>query len=163
MSQAARSSYHVFRQNQKKILLDLMKDEASSFFVPTIADIDEWYDRINVVVFKNKIHIPFHRIEVRRRLYVWGDYIGHVLRKKTTHEEKLFGEGISCVLRMTNKFPSKKFFAQILAHEMVHHYQFTCETPYFESTNISHGTSFWKWKSIFEKHGLNLQRIARTK
>jgi hypothetical protein len=148
---------------QKKLLLELMKEtsETPSFFRPTIADIDEWYNVINSVVFKNQIYIPLDRIEVRRRLYVWGDYIGRVTKKKTTVAEKRFGEGLSCTLRMTDKFPSKKFFVQILAHEMVHHYQFTCEKPLFESTNISHGKTFWRWKKTFEKYGLNLKRIAK--
>lgn len=148
-------------------MLDLMKEEISAtekeIFVPTIDDIDEWYNRINVVVFKNKLGIHFDRVEVRQRLYVWADYIGYVKDKKKTYSEKLLGEGLSCTLRMTNKFPSKKFFVQILAHEMVHHYQFTREKPHFESHNISHGKSFWKWKSIFEKHGLNLRRVAKAK
>ncbi len=133
-------------------------------YIPTIDDVDEWFNRINEVVFKNKIKVHFDRIEVRRRLYVWGDYIGYVVDKDSHHRERKFlGKGISCTLRMTNKFPSKKFFVQILAHEMVHHYQFTCEKPYFDSNNISHGKSFWKWKSIFEKHGLNLKRVAKAK
>lgn len=137
--------------------------QSTSPFLPTIDDIDEWYNRLNAIVFKNKIGIHFDRIEVRRRIYVWADYVGYVLDKKKTYSEKLMGEGLSCTLRMTNKFPSKKFFVQILAHEMVHHYQFTCENPKFECTNISHGKSFWKWKSIFKKYGLNLKRIAKAK
>lgn len=154
-----------FFHQQKSSLRNLMEETFSEkTFFPTIDDVDEWYTRINLVVFRNELIVPFDRIEVRPRIYVWGDYTGYVVDNKKTHYEKhVFGEGLSCTLRMTNKFPNKKFFVQILAHEMVHHYQFTREEPFFQSKNISHGKSFWKWKPTFEKHGLNLRRVAIAK
>jgi hypothetical protein len=129
-----------------------MRETDDINFMPEIADVEKWFDVLNAVVFKKKLKRRFGHIEIRRRHNVWGEYVG----EKTD-------ERISCTLKMTNKFPSKKFFVQILAHEMIHHYQFNCEKPPFSFSQVSHGKSFWKWKPVFKKHGLNLKRIVRAK
>jgi hypothetical protein len=61
------------------------------------------------------------------------------------------------LLSMTNRFPNKKIFIEVLAHEMVHLFQFLHASPPFSYRSVSHGKTFHAWKSTFEKHGLRLR------
>lgn len=131
-----------------------MNDSCRVKFFPESSDVEEWFDVLNVVVFKNRLKEKFQTIEIRRRHKIWAEYIGQFY----PNEKK----DVVCGLKLTNRFPNKKFFVQILAHEMIHHFQFICERPRFNAKNVSHGKSFWKWKPIFKKHGLNLKRIAKA-
>jgi len=57
------------------------------------------------------------------------------------------------VLNMNKRYKSKKFFVEVLAHEMVHHYQFMNDEP------MGHGPSFEKWSDKFSKKGLKLFKV----
>jgi hypothetical protein len=69
-------------------------------------------------------------------------------------------QGTICgLLSITNSFPNKRIFIDVLAHEMVHLYQFLHASPPFSYRSVSHGKSFHAWKNTFEKYGLKL-RVA---
>lgn len=97
-------------------------------FYPTKKIVREWYEIINIEVFKNRLTVP--KISVRRLRGTWAGYDG--------------------ILTMTNWFPSKHIFLNVLAHEMIHVYQHQYEQP------SGHGPSFWAWKKPFKRNGLYL-------
>ena len=54
---------------------------------------------------------------------------------------------------MNKRYKSKQIFVEVLAHEMVHHYQ------YIYNEEVGHGSSFLKWRDKFNKKGLNLVKV----
>jgi len=142
-------------------------------FCPTKGEIQTWFDNINTHVFHGRIYATFGRVEIRRRHGVWAEYSGWIdprrnakSRCKILQELPAFRKRprilerkvtICGLLSITDNFPSKKIFIEVLAHEMVHLYQFLYATPPFSYRSVSHGKTFHAWKPTFEKHGLRLR------
>jgi hypothetical protein len=144
-----------------------MKDTSDDkkIYATTEQDIREWFGIINHAVFLGKLRTNFTRVTIARQRGRWAHYTGHTgydcANLSPSLQEELDGVGIVSDLSISKKFPNLRGFINVLAHEMVHHYQFECENPGFEPTNISHGKSFWSWKNTFRKYGLNLQRVPK--
>jgi hypothetical protein len=105
----------------------------------TIEDCQKWFRVLNRELFNNSLP-PVDEIDIRwrRGVYAWYDY-----------DEKKPGSGLTRLL-MNKRYKSKRFFIDVLAHEMVHHYQYIyCE-------EMGHGSSFEKWRDKFRKKGLCL-------
>jgi hypothetical protein len=105
-----------------------------------------WYRILNKVIFEGKLK-PFSSITIRnhRKAYAYcsGDF-------------DLFGEPFYW-LSIRPKFNSLSQFLEILAHEMVHAYQF------LDEGRITHGKSFLIWYDKFKECGLNLTVKVRDK
>ena len=54
---------------------------------------------------------------------------------------------------MNKKYKNKQFFVEVLAHELIHHYQFMNDI-----TLSHHSESFTMWKEKFNRKGLSLRR-----
>ena len=93
------------------------------------ADCIIWYDTINEEIFDGSLLNV--SIVIRRLRGTWGSYQNNTIE-------------------LTNWFPSKEIFLNVLAHEMIHVYQAQNEQP------LGHGPSFWKWKKKFKSNGLFL-------
>ena len=107
----------------------------------TVEDCQKWFRILNRELFSNSLP-PVDEIDIRwrRKAYAWYDY-----------DENRPGEGLTRLL-MNKRYKSKQFFVEVLAHEMVHHYQ------YMNNEEMGHGSSFMKWRDTFNKKGLNLVR-----
>jgi predicted SprT family Zn-dependent metalloprotease len=117
-----------------------MSEDCESIYETTIEDCQEWFKVLNRELFENNLpQINEIDIRWRRGAYAYYDY----------DERRSNG---TCKLLMSKRYKSKKFFIEILAHEMVHHYQ------YINNEGIGHGSSFLKWRDKFNKKGLNLAR-----
>ena len=151
------------RRAARKTLIRKMKDRSDDkkIYATTEQDIRDWFDIINTAVFQGRIPGVFSRIRIVRQRETWAHYTGHNTGVSKSLQEKLDGIGIVSDLSISKKFPNIRGFINVLAHEMIHHYQFECEHERFDPTNISHGQSFWKWKNRFRKYGLNLQRVPK--
>lgn len=105
-----------------------------------------WYRKLNKLIFNGQLK-PFTSIYIRnhRRAYAYccGDF-------------DLFGEPFYW-LSIRPKFSSLSQFLEILAHEMVHAYQF------LDEGKIHHGKSFLIWQEEFRKHGFDLSIKVRDK
>lgn len=108
-------------------------------YTVTIPKVTYWFRILNKRIFKGELK-PFASITIRkhRKAYAYcsGDF-------------DLFGEPYYW-LSIRPKFTSLSQFLEILAHEMVHAYQF------MDEGKITHGKSFLIWHDEFKKHGLNL-------
>jgi hypothetical protein len=114
-------------RKNRRLLAELTAHE----FYVTVAACDFWFSVINDEVFGNKLK-PV-TMEVRRLRGVWGYY-----------EDDKF------LLVMTDTFPSKNLFLNVLAHEMVHAYQ-------HQQGNVpNHNKTFWDWRKRFARNGLSL-------
>lgn len=104
-----------------------------------IEDCKKWFNIINQEMFRSKLPlVEDWDIRWRRRVWAWYacDY------NKT-------GE-LVCQILMNKKYKSKKFFLEVLGHEMVHHWQAHSNAP------IGHGQCFKEWKESFKKRGLKI-------
>lgn len=54
-------------------------------------------------------------------------------------------------IAISSEFNSKREFLSVLAHEMVHQWQYQ-----IAKAVDHHGKSFWRWRWRFKKHGLAL-------
>lgn len=161
--------------NKKQFIRLLDEFQLEKNFKPRKHDINEWFERINTLVFRGRIYTTFGRVEIRRRHGVWAEYSGwldyrrngackcKVLQEFPAYRNRpnvLGRQGTICgLLSITNRFPNKRMFIEVLAHEMVHLYQFLHASPPFSYRSVSHGKTFHSWKPTFEKYGLKL-RVA---
>jgi hypothetical protein len=121
-------------------LAKLLETDEEYEYNTTVEDCEEWFKILNRELFKNSLP-PVNEIDIRwrRGAYAYYDY------------DESRSNGI-CKLLMNKRYKSKQFFVEVLAHEMVHHYQ--C----INNEEIGHGSSFMKWRDTFNKKGLNLVR-----
>lgn len=53
-------------------------------------------------------------------------------------------------LTIKDSYPNEKRFVEIVAHEMVHAYQY----QFYDE--MTHGQTFWEWKEMLAAHDINL-------
>lgn len=129
----------------RKLLRELKDDDVK--FRPSTQDITEWFDILNEQIFGNKLK-PFDEIRVKRlhRTHAFFNY--------WTKEDLRKGKPNETSLEMHVVFNSKKLFVEILAHEMIHHFQHLYNEP------LGHGPSFTAWRDNFKLKGLTLYKVA---
>jgi len=128
--------------SKKSKLAKLLEKNEPYEYDTTIEDCQRWFNILNRELF-NQALPPVDEIDIRwrRKAHAWYDY-----------DERYPGTGTTRLL-MSKRYKSKKFFVEVLAHEMVHHYQ------YIYNEEMGHGSSFYKWRDKFNKKGLNLVRV----
>jgi hypothetical protein len=129
------------KRKRRTKLEKVMSEDCELTYETTVEDCQEWFKVLNRELFENSLP-KINEIDIRwrRGAYAWYDY-----------DENLPSKGITKLL-MNKRYKSKKFFIEVLAHEMVHHYQ------YINNEEMGHGSSFLKWCDKFNKKGLNLVR-----
>jgi hypothetical protein len=127
--------------SKKSKLAKLLSTNEYYEYETTIEDCRKWFNILNRELFDETLP-PVDEIDIRwrRGAYAWYDY-----------DDRLPGEGTTKLL-MSRKYKSKQFFVEVLAHEMVHHYQ------YIYNEEMGHGSSFLKWRDKFNKKGLSLSK-----
>lgn len=114
-------------------------------FVPTPKMIYVWYDVINKEVFEGKLP-RINQVEVRRRHGCWAEIEAYEMPDSVN----------GFILSMNNKLWSKRHFLRVLAHEMVHIYEWI---NYGRMTH--HTESFTKWVEPLAKLGIKLEVIPK--
>jgi hypothetical protein len=122
------------RKKRISKLKKLMNNHDVSNYTTTPEDCKRWFGVINRELFDGCLP----SIDI---LIGW---------RRKTHAYYVTGgrpDGRICV---NKKYPSKKFFVEVLAHECVHHYQWVFEG------DVGHGQTFQKWIDKFKTRGLYL-------
>ena len=114
-------------------------EETKEVYLPTEEECAKWARIINREVFDGKLP-EFKEIHVRRRRGIWGECIGD-------EDEK--GNRIAS-LSMNNKFKSRKFFLEVLVHEMVH------LAEYIYTGKMGHGKYFNSWRDKLSEFNTKL-------
>lgn len=99
-----------------------------------------WFRIINHVVWQDKLPM-FNTIQIRPFVRNWAMCIEDSDNPNQTKYR----------LAIDIEFPSFQIFLNVLAHEMVHLYQFTQKDE-----TEHHGDTFWEWEYILKSHGLTL-------
>lgn len=132
------TAYYQNRRKLKSLEYDRVK------YKTTVESAWEWFHIINEQIFGgllepvDKIFISNHKGYDVYALY----YFNH--RKRGEPSKISFCKTFSC----------EKMFVEVLAHEMIHHFQYTYGEP------LGHGPSFLAWRDNFKLKGLKLYRAA---
>ena len=134
------------KRKRKSSLSKLLESNDENIYETTREDVDRWFHILNRELFDNVLR-PFDEIDIRwrRRSHAYYHCVHESDPKKPKYQYTK--------LCMNKKYTNKKFFAEILAHELVHHYQFT------HGEHFGHGRSFTRWNNIFLKKGMRLHKV----
>lgn len=122
---------------------------------PNIREVRRIYRLLNKYVFNDRLSCPPIALGICRGYY--GACEG--LADKTR-------PGTYCKIRLSNKWTSIQRMITVLAHEMVHQYQWDVYSVRRERqglTNImSHGPSFFEWKDRLAEFAIDLRTAYNT-
>ena len=99
-----------------------------------------WFRIINHVIWKDQLPM-FNTIQIRPFVRNWAMCI----------EDSDDPDSTKYRLAIDIEFPSFQLFLNVLAHEMVHLYQFIDKDD-----GEHHGESFWAWEYVLRENGLIL-------
>jgi SprT-like family len=130
------------------------------YFRPSTADINYAYNTINRHVFHNQLVKP--KISTGRAIKAWGECQWY-------HGEQRSGS--HCDLWLADKWFCEQWFMNVLAHEMVHQWQWDVyrwehqdeHGREMHTDSGGHGPSFFAWRDEFDYYGLNLKSWHRTR
>lgn len=119
-------------------------DNPNTSFYPSPLQISRAYNILNECLFDGKLKKPY--IIIRPMREAWGLCEGEIY----TGQDRFNYDPVCHRIILNDQFPNRKFFLEVLAHEMIHQYQ--CE---FQN-RMDHGQTFWSWKSKFDRYKLSL-------
>ena len=100
---------------------------------------------LNHLLFDGELPRGCHEFSIMQKKSVWAHYIP-CDRKLKSGIVKRCG-----LFEVHDHFISKQYLRDTLAHEMIHHYQWTVE-----EVDPHHGQTFKDWEDTFTKHGISL-------
>lgn len=122
----------------------LVQNTEEEKYTTTYEDCERWFRILNRELFDNQLP-PLDQIEIKRRKGIYAIY--------ECYDEEC--DGVRHRITMRDKFKSKKMFVEVLAHEMVHHYQNLNDQP------LGHGRTFLRWRKVLNEKGLQLVRAYK--
>lgn len=128
-------------KRQRSKLVKIMESNDDNTYYTTMEDCVRWFNIINREIFHGSL-APLNEIDIRWRRGAYAYYESWI---DTKDPDYMYGK-----LCMNKRYHSKKFFVEVLAHELVHHHQF------FSNRKIDHGDTFVCWSEAFNKKGLRL-------
>jgi len=131
------------KQRQKSKLEKIMSSGDNATYYTTEEDCMKWFRIINREVFDNTLK-PVDEIDIRWRRGAHAYYESIIDIDDSDY--------LLTRLCMNKRYSSKKFFVEVLAHELVHHYQF------LNYRKADHGDTFMEWTEAFNKKGLRLAK-----
>ena len=131
--------------HNRKLLKELKHDRVE--YRPTKDKAWEWFNILNQQIFSNKLK-PVDKIFFSSRKEDQDCYAFYYYYDK--NDPKHGQTSISLI----KKYEDEKFFVEILAHEMVHHFQHLYDEP------AGHGPTFLAWRENLKLKGLTLYKVA---
>jgi hypothetical protein len=116
--------------------------EDGIFWKPDAQYAEQVYNAINRTVFNGQLTRPKIVIRDYNKNF-WGECEGMYVDNRP----------VCKVIRMHRWIPNSKIFIRVMAHEMVHQWEFE-KGPY---NRMTHGKrTFWSWKPECARWGINL-------
>lgn len=129
------------KRKRRSHLEILVQSDEEELYETTMEDCERWFKILNREIFDNELE-PLDAIEIGRRKGSYAIY-------------EYFEDETYCRILMKDRYRSKKMFVEVLAHEMVHHYQALNDEP------VGHGPTFHRWRKKLNKKGLQLVRAYK--
>jgi len=112
------------------------------------------YKMLNEELFNNRL--PAAKLVVKKQMKnALGTCEGHFLLPAD-------GKKSSCEIALVERWYCKQWSVIVLAHEMVHQYQWDIYSKNRKNRVMSHGPSFIKFRKKFERKGIPLLRYMTT-
>ncbi len=140
-----------------RLMVEVRKlSRAKEPFKPTKKKLWYWFNKINAEVFEGKLK-KFRKVQFLKCRTMWAISYGVQIWSKTKKKQYLHTD-----LIIKDSFRTEKQFVDVLAHEMVHHWQWS-----HSEAGMTHGQTFWMWKEALEKHNIilteNINGLARNR
>jgi hypothetical protein len=126
------------RKCKSRLLRTMQRDE-DYIYETSESDCRYWFGIINQEIFGGVLKFP-DKLDIRWRKKMYAFHL----------TEWMHDGNIRTTLAMSKKYRSKQFFIEVLAHEMVHHWQVSVGEP------VGHGPSFMAWEEKFNSKGITL-------
>lgn len=144
--------------------LPMISEQKRLPFRPSQWEVDSMYKSINRYVFDNQLTQP----EIV--LGQWPKYWGMCIWEENRQRRGSWGkQGTWCVLRLSDKWYSPQWFVTMMAHEMVHQYQWDIDRferydqGFDRDIEGAHGPSFFAWRDALLDVGLPLKTAHRMR
>lgn len=130
------------KQATNKIKNHILKYGNNTNFEITTRVINYWWNVLNICLFDNKLLKP--KIKTKYLPKIFADAGGEYKKKEDGYE-------VQVEIRFDpSKIYTRAHFICVLAHEMVHQYQFLYRSETHYSKRMDHGKTFYEWKDIIE-------------
>jgi len=103
-------------------------------------DLNLWFDILNNMLFQNRVP-PFRFFHIQRM----RDCVGCVVYEDKPKKDRWMD------LYVLPKYKDFNTFIEVLAHEMVHAYQY-----WITKDSCNHNENFYSWRSKFRSAGIKL-------
>lgn len=133
------------KKKRRSSLQKLLESHDENTYETTYEDVKKWFRILNREVFDGSLR-ELDEIDIRWRR---GTYAYYHFTYETDPKKPKYEYTKLC---MNKRYKSKQFFVEVMAHELVHHYQFINGEP------VNHGTTFCCWSDKFNKKGLKLYK-----
>lgn len=134
---------HLENYYQHRKRLKNLKNDGIKYKV-TVEECWEWFHILNEQIFGGLLE-PVEKIFISNHKNYGDVYALYYYDDKS--------RGKPAKISLCKTFESKKMFVEILAHEMIHHFQYTHDEP------LGHGPSFMAWRDNFKLKGLDLYKV----
>ena len=133
-----------------RLMKFVRKDEMfAGEFKPTLDRGQEIYNLINRYVFDNGLDPA--KLNIKRTRGYWGMCEGDVNATNNLYTKEII---------LTNRFPNLFHFVAVVAHEMVHQFQWDVLSNERQSQGLdpimSHGPSFFAWREPLAEYDIPL-------
>src|SRR4051812_705114 len=123
----------------RECLVKRVKNAKTGKYQPSINEVVFWYDNLNEHIFENDL--PKLTAVIFRES---KDYWGAVACERYKRGEKR----LKADLYLSHHFESFKEFVRVMAHEMVHIWEFD------NFSVMGHGERFFQWETKLKKFGI---------
>jgi hypothetical protein len=128
----------------KQSKLEKLFNADEMLYETTSKDCKRWFRILNKEIFGKKLEdVDDWDIRWRRRYHAYYNYWEYVRDPEKNCSQ----------MCMNKRYKSKLFFVEILAHEMIHHWQ--RQNGYQDD---DHGPTFFAWQPTFIQKGLTLSK-----
>ena len=129
------------KRKYKSKLAKVLESHDNNTFETTLDDCKKWFNILNREIFSSKLP-QVDEIDIRWRRGAYAYYVSQDDDEDPTYKY--------CKLAMNKKYKSKKFFVEVLTHEMVHHWQF------MNGLSVNHGEAFQMWNEKLKRKGIKI-------
>jgi hypothetical protein len=107
---------------------------------PTRQKIALTYNLLNKTFFKDKLERPTIQVYRQRECWGWANLL----------------DNYRVDMGLNHRYPCEQFFIGVLAHEMIHQWQWEVDAPWRRKNGIRiqtcHGENFIAWKDTFAEY-----------
>jgi len=119
------------------------KQGNKSPMVVTIDMVESIYNAINNAVFNGMLTMPKIIVYDYTKRCIWGECEG-------LQRGSRWGPHYTLAIRITKQFPNMKKLIGVIAHEMVHQYEWD-----FQGV-MTHGSTFFAWEGRLKSKGIRI-------